>query len=303
MMKSIGKKNFKIIAACSVAIFSLLAVCGGVYSWFILEMNKKLDSTPFVVVNTGSANLYSMELYKFNYSVHQYGTQYITDYSSPESGSVGRYTFSNEHEQFGYDDGEWHPVTMMNIYDPVSLQLSGGDLISLNCNSVYKFTIASVDLTTCQLVANAQKILDRIKEENEIFLTTCVDFDIYYESDLLDSNPAYNQGDDHKMYYPSYIDKSVTLTEDQELYYKLSYLSSLKNTHANLYDGSGEMASEETVTFEYDSVKDTNVLTLYVNVNYSPAQLEYTMYKIYQTTITAICDFGFSFFFLQENNA
>ena len=140
-MKTIGKKNKKIIAACSVAIFSLLAVCGGVYSWFTLELNQALDSTPFVVVNTGSCNLYSMELYKFNYSVHQYGSQYIIDYSSPETGEVAKYGYSETHQAFGYDDGEWHAVSMMNIYDPVSLQLSGGSLASLNCNSIYKFTI------------------------------------------------------------------------------------------------------------------------------------------------------------------
>ena len=301
-MKTIGKKNFKIIAACSVAIFSLMAICGGVYAWFTLEMSQALDSSPFVVVNTGSANLYAMELYKFNYAVHQYGSQYIVDYSMPESGNVGHYSYNEEHDAFGYDDGEWHSVSMMNIYDPVSLQLSGGDLITLNCNSVYKFTITSVDLSTVSLQASAQKILDRVKEENEIFLTSCVDFDIYYESDLSDSNPLFIDGDDHKKYYPSFIEKTDTLTEDEEVYYKISYLSSLKSEHANLYDGSGAMAVDQDVTFEYDSVRDTNVLTLYVNVNYSPVQLEYTMYHIYQRNIVAICDFGFNFLFLQEDN-
>ena len=296
-MKTIGKKNKKIIAACSVAIFSLLAVCGGVYSWFTLELNQALDSTPFVVVNTGSCNLYSMELYKFNYSVHQYGSQYIIDYSSPETGEVAKYGYSETHQAFGYDDGEWHAVSMMNIYDPVSLQLSGGSLASLNCNSIYKFTISTNDLDTVKLSASAQKIVDRIKDENEIFLTTCADFDIYYESDLLDSNPAFTDGDDHKMYYPTYIDKSDSLTDEEEVFYKISYLSSLASNHPNLYDDDGSMTEDTDVTFEYDSTLDTKILTLYVNVNYSPVQLEYTMFKIYHMNIVAICDFGFNFFF------
>ena len=56
--------------------------------------------------------------------------------------------------------------------------------------------------------------------------------------------------------------------------------------------------SEKTfnVTFEYDSVRGTNVLTLYVNVNYAPSQLEDTMYRIYQNNIHCVCDFDFIFF-------
>ena len=301
-MRTTGKnKSLKLIAACSVAIFSLGSICAGAYAWFTLEMKQALGPTDFAVVNVGTCNLYSMELVKFNYYVHQYGGQEIVDYSTPETGTVKRYQYSNEYNSFGENEsGTWHPVSVMNLYDPVSLTLSGGQLSSLNCNSIYKFTISSIDLTEAKLDSYVRKILSIEKTENEIFLTTCTDFDIYFEEDLLDTNPAF--GDDHKAYYPDYIEKTEDITDDEELYYKVSYLSSLATSHANLYDGDGSIATEIPVEFSYDSTSEMNFLTLYINVNYAPSQLEDTMHHIYKNNINAICDFGFYFYFLQEDD-
>ena len=146
-MKTTGKKNFRIIAACSVAIFSLLAVCGGVYSWFTLKLRSEINPTNFAVVNIGTCDLYSIDLFKFNYKVHEYGGSEVVDYFNPESGSVAKYSFNKTYNQFGYDDeGVWKQVSMMNTYDPVDLQLFGDELSDLNCNSIYKFVVASDDL-------------------------------------------------------------------------------------------------------------------------------------------------------------
>lgn len=300
-MRTTGKnKNLKLIAACSVAIFSLGSICAGAYAWFTLEMKQALGPTDFAVVNVGTCNLYSMELIKFNYNVLQYGSTYVVDYSTPETGIVKRYQYSNDYNSFGYDDGTWHPVSMMNLYDPVSLTLSGGQLSSLNCNSIYQFTVSSLDLTEAKLNSYVRKIIDTAKEEDDIFLTTCTDFDIYFDADLLDTNPAF--GDDHKAYYPSYIEKSENLSDDEELYYKVSYLSSLATSHANLYDGDGSIGTEIPVEFIYDYTSGANYLTFYINVNYAPSQLDGTMYHIYRNNINAICDFGFYFYFLQEGD-
>ena len=105
------------------------------------------------------------------------------------------------------------------------------------------------------------------------------------------------------MYYPSYIDKSDTLTADEEVYYKISYLSSLKLTHTNLYNPAAENAtlvSNLAKTF-IGNPNETRYLTIYVNVNYAPSQLEGFMYQIYQSDIRAVCDFGFKFFFARES--
>ena len=47
--------------------------------------------------------------------------------------------------------------------------------------------------------------------------------------------------------------------------------------------------------------EETGFLTVYVNVNYAPGQLEDTMYRIYQENIRAVCDFNFQFYFAMED--
>ena len=299
MMKTVGKKNFKIIAACSVAIFSLLAVCGGVYSWFTLELRQALDDTEFAVVNLGTCDLYSIELYKFNYYVHQYGTSEVVDYFNPETGNVAKYSYNKTLRQFGYMDGElWHQVSMMNTYDPVELQLFNYGVRDLNCNVVYKFTISTIDLNKVKMDSTVSKIIDAVKQDSELFLSGCTDFDLYMESDL--------EAITDKSYYPSYIEQSETLTEEETLYYKISYLSSLvaEDEHPNLYSpASNATALTDTISTEfiYGAGEEMGFLTVYVNVNYAPSQLQDTMYRIYQENIKAVCDFNFQFYFAMED--
>ena len=305
-MKTKGKLNMKLVAACSVTIFSLMAVFSGAYSWFQVIMKRQASTNSFAVVNIGSCDLYSMDLYKFNYAVHQYGNSTVVDYFTPASGSVNKYTFDKERNQFGYTEGgHWHHVSMMNTYDPVDLAMLGADLKDLNCNSIYKFVITSSDLEDVTFDGAVAKILDRVKQDDELFLSSCTDFDLFYESDLSDSNPLFTENDDHKLYYPDYISKSETLTAEEDVYYKISYLASLKNTHTHFYGESGtdaSLASGDSITFTYNSTLDTNSITLYVNVNYAPSQLMDTMYRIYQSNIRCVCDFGFRFFFTPEED-
>lgn len=294
-MKTVGKKNLKIIAACSVAIFSLLAVIGGAYSWFTLEVQKALAPTDFAVVNLGTCDLYSIQLYKFNYFVHQYGTSEVVDYFNPESGSVGKYDYDKTKAQFGYMESEiWHPVTMMNTYDPVELQLFNYDVKDLNCNAVYKFTISTIDLHEVSMDTTVSKIVGAIKQDNELFLSSCTDFDLFLEEEL--------DALTDKVYYPSYIDESETLTDEETVYYKVSYLSSLidEDEHPNLYstsDRSVPLNDTISTEFIYETGEETGFLSFYVNVNYAPSQLEDTMFRIYQETIKAVCDFNFQFYF------
>ena len=299
MMKTVGKKNLKIIAACSVAIFSLLAVCGGVYSWFTIQLQQALDPTNFAVINLGTCDLYSIELYKFNYYVHHYGTSEVVDYFNPETGEVAKYGYDKTRCQFGYMESEiWHPVSMMNVYDPVELQLFNYTVKDLNCNAVYKFTISTINMNKVTMDSTVSKILDKVKEDNELYLSNCTDFDLFMESDL--------EALTDKSYYPDYIDQSETLTEEETIYYKISYLSSLidEDEHANLYSPAATTSSlTNTISTEfiYEPGEDTGFLTVYVNVNYAPGQLEDTMYRIYQENIRAVCDFNFQFYFAMED--
>ena len=304
-MKRTGNKNLKIIAACSVAIFSLLVLVGGVFSWFTILMQRSISGAEFAVVNTGTCDLYSIDLYKFDYATYVYGSgeyaSVVVDYSTPESGKVSKYAFDKERNQFGYTDSSgWHQVATMNTYDPVDLEIHQSTVRDLNCDSIYKFTISSISFTDASMSASVAKILDTIKEEDEMFLSSCVDFDVYFDSDLSNDNPLLAS----KVYYPSYINQSETLTAEEDIYYKLSYLTSLKSSHCHLYgqDEHEISIANSDVTFTYDSTLNTNILNVYVNVNYAPSELEDTISLIYVSAIKAVCDFGFKFFFTERNS-
>ena len=146
-MKTNRKTKLKIIAASFVAIFSLAAVFGGAFAWFTLAVNQTAETDPFTVINLGSCDFYSIELIKFDYKSSTYGTGSgaftVTDYLTPETGKVNKYTYDKTRNQFGYTEDEtWHPVDVMNMYDPVNLLIYGTGLISLNCNAIYKFTVS-----------------------------------------------------------------------------------------------------------------------------------------------------------------
>ena len=93
------------------------------------------------------------------------------------------------------------------------------------------------------------------------------------------------------------------MSEDEETYYKIAYLSSLETSHVNFYSDSDiekSLAGDKHASFVYDETAGVNLLTIYVNVNYSPEQLEYTSTIIYQRNIKAVCDFAFKFFFFKD---
>lgn len=316
-MRTNRKNKLKIIAACFVAIFSLAAVFGGAFAWFTLAVNQTADTEPFTVINLGSCDFYSIELIKFDYKSSTYGTGSgaftVTDYLTPETGKVNIYTYDKTRKQFGYTEDEtWYPVEVMNMYDPVNLLIYGTGLISLNCNAIYKFTVSSQDLVDVTMSSTLHKLINRVKQDNEIFLSDCADFDFFFNSDLSDSNPAFIIEDDPstpedesdtKPYYPSYISKSKSLTALEDVYYKLSYLSSLKNSHVNLYEsgeGTVPLLDNTDVSFVHDVEADTGLLSFYVNVNYAPDQLEQYKTHIYSRNIHAIFDYGFRFYFFRR---
>ena len=302
--------RFKIIAACSVAIFSLAALIGGSFAWFVLSLSNQSVMDEFVVVNNGQCELYSVNLIKFDYLEITYGSGddefTAIDYLNPQNGTVNKYGYDEETGTFGhYEEEVWKPVSIMNTYDPLEAVIFGSTLKDLNCNALYEFTVSADSFDDAYLNALAVKLSDKVKEEDEVFLSSCVNFDIYITPDLSDDNPAYTDGEGHKLYYPSYIEQSETLSENEEIYYKLSYLSSLEDSHAHFYGSADEeitIADSKEVEFEYVPSLETNQITFYVNVNYDPNELDYTSTKIYLGNIKAIYDFMFKFNFAERES-
>lgn len=304
-MRTNGKSRLKIIAACSVAIFSLLAVCGGVFAWFTTALSQSATADEFAVINMGNCDLYSCELIKFDFKTTVYPSGddefVVIDYLTPETGKVNKYDYDFTRHQFGKMDGStWVPVSVMNTYDPVDLLIFNRDLKDLNCNAIYKFTIASSDLDDVDFDAMIKKFESAVKQEDELFLSDCCDFDIYWDADLANDNPAFSPVvPGEKPYYPDYIDQSETLSDLEDIYYKISYLSSIESSHPHFYGGSDNeisLASDVRKTFTYDSTLDEKVISFYVNVNYSVSQLDEYKTKIYSSNIRLVYDFGFRFY-------
>lgn len=318
-MKRTTKINLRIIAACSVAIFSLAALFGGTYAWFVLTMSQTATADQFAVVNLGQCELYSAKLIKFDYHKDVYGTgeyQFVAiDYLNPENGEVNKYDYNDEENSFGYEDNtDWVTIPAMNVYDPIDKIIFGSTLKDLNCNAVYEFTVVADGFTEAYLTSTVLKLSDKQKQDDELYLTSCVNFDLYSPSDLSDDNPAFIIEDDPltpedesttKAYYPSYIDESETLSANEEIYYKIAYLASLESSHAHFYGNESDeisLVNNKEVTFVDNPPEEKKFLTFYVNVDYAPSELEFTSSKIYLGNIKAVYDFSFKFNFVGRGN-
>lgn len=395
-MKRAGKQLRKIVTATSVAIFSLFASVSGVYAWFKSTTTYETQADFFSVVNY-SISIEELKLIKFDYPV----LGDIQDYLNPYDGTVGEYLYNDDPniKAFGYyDDHEdpttWHTVTM-NRYDPVRIEI-GDELEDQYCNVVYAVTVSSnFESTFLKVFANH---FNKAKQEKEIYLSDCLDFDVFTEEDIETVNTtcfididvtgvsspyvldfygkAGGEGEDVKYfeysssseesqtdlgvnfkfvetyvenektyarftydlnpfclseytfssiqlnsselsmdnitavrpdYYPDYIydyqKADPTYDPDfsakgasAELYFKISYLASQKESHAHFYGLADKSAplpihdpnNLETLTYE------TGTTTFYLNVNYAPSQLERYSTDLIHGVKTAVFDYYFS---------
>ena len=315
-MKKAGKGLIRIVTATAVTIFSLFTGITGVYAWFKTTMSATIEASMFEVTNgSSSVTMGEVTLYKFVYGKTTFGEELVDDYANPNRGHVGKYAFDKtkgENGQFGYTDEEtheWVPVTAMNVYDPVNLLVAGNDLYALNCNVIYKVTIHSTDFTDSYASVKANKF----PKVADILLSSCVDFDVFFESDL--SDPALSETDENGklLYYPSYLDKEHVMDAEagEDVYYKLSYLAKKKTQSGSVvnrncfYDKADETISlliddqgEDTI-YPVEFVGDS--VSVYINVNYAPDQLEeYSFSLTPGQYITVAYDFTFEFKFTED---
>ena len=299
-----------------VTFFCLCANVLATVAWFTSNRIASNDNDYFAVENDGDANIESVSLYKFKYKETVYGNGenaiIVTDYLNPEFGEVKKYGFNASEQKFGetIENQETHqevfvPVTVMNIYDPIEkvIKQNNFELIDLNCNAIYEITLNSTSFTNVNLNVIANWLSSKTKLSNEIYLTDCLDFDLYFESDLSNDNPYFSKIDPNtsetinKLYYPSYIDKSEVLTADEDVYYKISYLSSISNSHAHFYGNVSKPNSISLVNGNpvAKSFDNDGKLKVFVNVNYCPTELEKYSKSIYESNIKAVYDFSLSF--------
>lgn len=302
-MKRFPKLNLKLVSATAVTIFSLFVLTLGAYAWFSATMTNSRSADDFKVTTLGDCTLGSVKMYKFNYykTVDGSGRE-IVDYLYPENGTVNKYDYSDTHGHFGYtEDGDWHNVSVMNIYDPVELMInSNNSLLEMNCNVIYEVTFSS-SLTNCSMDLAAVIREDITAGRNQILLSSCVDFDVYFASDLADNNPLFynSTSGQYDAYDPGY---KASYDDVEKTYYKISYLSSLVNEgeHTNFYSANPQ---PDTISLKNTGITMNNdgEFTVYINANYAPSELNKYSKKIYENNITARYNFGFEIILAQEN--
>ncbi len=299
-MSKMNSKTKKIIAATSVTIFSLLTLTLGAFAWFASSLSHIQNDIDFQVTSLGDCSLADIELYKFIYPVNAVTGDY--DYLDPEHGHVNKYEFNDTYEHFGYYDDvaqtHWVNVTEMNIYDPIQLIISTGTLRDLHCNAIYEIALHSSSFRNATVDVSSLLRTDKIPGQHEILLSDCVDFDLYSAVDLSDTNPLFYDSEtgQYNKYYPSY--KNV-LTDNEKVFHKIAYLSSLEASHPHFY-GTNPKASSINIAHRSLTFDNNGDLLIYINANYAPSELEQYMKDIYSNNIRAIYDFSFEILCIKE---
>ena len=298
-MKKPSKTTTKIIAAMSVTIFSIFAFVVGTFAWFSGLMKYESNEEDFEVTLLGDCQLEDVALYKFIYPPSLIGTGY--DYLAPERGNVMRFTYNFTEGSFGYykdvDQTEWVAIDIMNVYDPLERVIDPTkELRTMNCNVIYELHLYSPSLANASLTSSVFINENRTKEDSQIYLSTCTDYDLFLPTELADDNPSFydSTNDDYKAYYPSYKKHNVELTDLEKTYHKISLLSDLLTSHPHFYGSDDNPIPLRNTNVTFD---DEGKLVVFVNVNYAPSELAQYQKDIYFHNITAVMDIYFQLAF------
>lgn len=279
--KSITKR-LKIAGATATAVFSLASVFSATMAWFASNNSVTAEGMAVTAVDD-SVIIDDITLCKFSYPVSDGETIYL----NPSEGSVDTYSFVEGEGHNRFEDDEGNPQTM-NLFDPVLIEL-GTDLRDLYCDTIYIVTI-SANRETAGLQVFADLLSKSRVNDTDLFLSDCVDFDIYTTSDL--------EAVTGKGYYPSHIKnvEETTLTGYDEIFYKIAYLSSTTNNHAHFY-GNGQKPDRinihDPVNLKTLNFVD-NTTTFYIHMNYAPSQLERYAASLANGNRTGIFDYTFT---------
>lgn len=295
----------KIVVATTSTIFSLFAATTATVAWF--AANSTVGASQMFVkmeAPNGGCEIDHIQLLKFDYNVVNIGGQEQVDYWNPEDGTVNRYNYSEEHDSFGKMVGStWERVYAMNSYDPVDKYVTQFAFKDRNYNAVYEIAFQSTDMATRFMQLYAERNSDKTKENHEIYLTDCIDFDVYCVDDLDDDNPLFvnpEDATDLHNYYPAYIeDRSTVLSADEEIFYKVSYLSSLEASHPHFYNTNPKPSSIMVGKNVPVDFSDDSLTTFYINVNYAPSKADLYLKDILLSNILAIYDYSFNFLFTE----
>ena len=279
-----------------MAVFSLVASISATVAWFAAQRSLSVRTGDFEVTVVGEADLLSVNLIKFDYNTTTWNVGSsqieIVDYIDVSSGRVHVYDYDYTNHVFGrFENSVWKTVSAMNMYDPVAGVIRGNSLMDLNCNAIYEVSFNS-PMGECYFELTSTTF--DVGSGYDLLLSDCVDIDIFYEADL-ENAENYPSTDGKPNYYPSYMPANYDMSDEEEIYYKLSYLSSRMVSHSHFYGD----PKQNSITIAHNKPVDftSGAITFYINVNYSPSQADEYMTEIYGNEIRAKYDYGFNFLF------
>ena len=302
-----GKKlklNTKIVGATMVTIFSLAAAFSGTIAWFETTKSVSVQAGAFQVVNNSSAEMGPVKLVKFEYQV----LDTFIDYINTDQGSVETYSFNSSNQTFENVDNEsaFATTDVMNVFDPAGYEISS-NIRDQYCNVVYIITVSGSSLSNLKVYANiippqAQEDASSSSSTNYmnyeyVPLSDYVDFDVYDDSDLEDADDNYDIENNPEYYYPSHLKNLVTPyimneSRNEKVFYQVDFLSSQEGKqHAHFY---GTNPKTNKLLLRNNFNVEGNTATLYVNVNYSPEQLDKYADSLVDLTVIAQYDFYLS---------
>lgn len=276
-------------------VFSVASAVTGTFAWFSSNSTVSAGGMNVAIVNETSSELVDLSLYKFEYPDIDMGNGLTRkNYLSPENGDVLKYSYNKDESSFGTYDNESNFTavnTKMNVYDPLEALISDSSLVTMNANVIYEAKIHFFDLLTADLNITAS-IYNKVIQKGKIKASDCIEFDVYFDSDL-SSDALITSG--IKNYYPSFIDQNETMSATEEIYYKLSYLSSIKTEeqHMNLFD-----ATVDDKIQLYRGTKDLDLngeITIYINANYCESKLSKYAQTIRDNNIDVVRNYRFLF--------
>ena len=220
-LKANGKsrKTLKIVGMTMMTLFILFSSFSAAFAWFIANTNVETASGNMPIKSLGGCKAESIRLIKYDYSTIELSEHdTIIDYFNLQNGMVNSYEYYDKEDSFGqfveveagtgnysYSDNTyvkgddntgnyiWQTVDFMNIYDPFDKIIKGKsfDLSALYSNALYEVTFSAP--TADYLINLSSRIkTDREKEEEQIYLSTCADIDIFYEEDFETSASSYS---------------------------------------------------------------------------------------------------------------
>ena len=188
-MKKVGNKNLKIIAATSMAIFSLLTTFTAAFAWFTAIRDEQTESDNFTVTNKNTS-ITQIELYRylgetdvvggtkyFGFETTPYSTINVSGQTAtikagdPDSIQLDMFTLDDPHHPifmlFKLNGGFKEKISAKTSYPFIAQAKPGGNLDASHIVASYKTSTNANSLESKLAGASDGEIFEVTNDENQ----------------------------------------------------------------------------------------------------------------------------------------